>query len=858
MGVISDRMVGRRRELEALAAWLDDARNGTGRLVLCAGEPGIGKTRLAQELAGLALASGTAVAWGRCVETEGAPAYWPWRQVLRSIGEDPDEVFADNAQADRFRLFDAVATKLAGHLVVILDDVHWADEPSLLLLRHLADQLQSTKLLVFAAYREGQLKSLPGLLGAPSTGRLDLRGFDRDEVSSQLDDPDQVDQVLEVTGGNPLFVREIARAMADGTWRPDRPPRTVLDIVEARLEQISPACRELVQAAAIAGRDFEPAVVAETIGKDTHECLPLVDEAIDAGLITHDNRFVHALTRAAVEASLRTTERAHLHRRTAEVLTRRHPGRVADIARHWAALVPYGESENARKWTEKAAGEAVRSLAYEEGVRLYTAALSYGPDDAKLRRALGRAAYFAGDLEACVKAAQAAAELARTPEELAEAALVLEAAPGAGVNAAAKPLCEEALAKLDGHDALKARLLAQRSHLAFYDGEQDRVDTLSRDALSLARKANDNKALEEALRARQEACPGPFGIVERMAIAEEMIELGVRTSSPRTTMWGVLWRVYALIESGEITRAAEELPALELAADRVGGPYSAWHLEVVSACVAQAQGRYEQAKALGRKAFERMRVFEPMPAHGAYFALQSGLARHLGADEEAVAFARSRFESPPRFRTMARMTRAYLLLRGGFPEEALESYRLAGPMDTWDLPAFFTLPGRVIALLVTARLGLFDDVERLMALLEPHRGAHAVGNGVAYMGPVELALGIGAIALGDAERARRELRTAFDMVERAGAPGFVAEVRRLLDDLTDPLLSPRESEVARLVAEGLTNRGIAERLYISERTAQNHVQHILTKLGFSTRSQIAAWMSTAMSTPADVRPLRNS
>jgi AAA ATPase domain len=139
-------IVGRERELAALRAWLDAARGGAGRLVLCAGEPGIGKTRLAQELAGVALAGDTAVAWGRCAPTEGAPAHWPWRQVLRSLGVDPDAVLAGQAESpeDRFRVFEdltqaVLAVAARRGLVVVLDDIHWGDEPSLLVLRHLAD-----------------------------------------------------------------------------------------------------------------------------------------------------------------------------------------------------------------------------------------------------------------------------------------------------------------------------------------------------------------------------------------------------------------------------------------------------------------------------------------------------------------------------------------------------------------------------------------------------------------------------------------------------------------------------------------------------------------------------------------------
>ena len=363
---MGDGIVGRQRELGALQSWLAAARSGAGRLVLCAGEPGIGKTRLAQELAGVALAGGSAVAWGRCVEADGAPPFWPWRQVLRSLGVDPDAVLAGDVEspADRFRAFDEVseaARRAAGvsGLVVILDDIHWADEPSLLVLRHLAQQVAGAKLLVLATFRDvepaGVLpRVLPELLRSPGVERLDLRGFGLDEVREQLPVSPVADPcaVLELTGGNPLFVREVARAVADGTWRPDRPPRTVLDVVGARLDRVSPACRRLVQVAAIVGRDFSLAVVAAALREPIETSLPLVDEAVAHGLVervaaTQEHRFVHALTREAVEASLPAAQRVDLHRAVAKAIEAQHAGdlsdHLADVARHWAQLAPYGE-----------------------------------------------------------------------------------------------------------------------------------------------------------------------------------------------------------------------------------------------------------------------------------------------------------------------------------------------------------------------------------------------------------------------------------------------------------------------------------------------------------------------------------
>ncbi|TDO46201.1 regulatory LuxR family protein [Kribbella sp. VKM Ac-2527] len=894
-------IVGRRAELDALRGWVDDAREGRGRLVLCAGEAGIGKTRLAQEVAGLALAQGTSVAWGRCVETEGAPAYWPWRQVLRTLGRDADEVLSGE---DRFGLFEEVTEavrRAAGDhgLVVILDDIHRADESSLLVLRHVAEQIADLPLLVLATFRQS-----PALTDLPTVERLELRNFTLAEVSQQLSlattDQDLAPTVYEVTGGNPLFVRELARAIADGSWRPDRPPRSVLEIVAGRLDRASADCRRLVQAAAIVGRDFRLPLVATTLRLPIEKCLPLIDEAIASGFVDRlasgDFRFVHALTRDAIEASLPTADRTALHRSVAEALEEQFADdlseHLTEIARHRAELARYGDGATARAWLVRAADDAVRRLAYEEGVRLYREALGTRPlgdeERCRVNVALGKAAYLAGDLEGCLDAALSAAKVAQSPEQAAEAALVLEAVPDQRINASAKRLCEEALAQsID--PALRARLLAQRSQLAFYDGEQARLDSLSSEALELARTSADDRALAEALRARQEACPGPAGRAERLDLAAEMLALAQRTGSARSAMWGEVWRLDALIESGRLAAAAEELPRLKVAVERLGGPVSAWHHDRIAACIAQARGRYAEAAAIGRRGFDRMRPVERAPATGAFLALQNALATHLGVSAELGELVRQPFDPPPRFATMARLSRAYLLLCANSPEQAAASYRQAGPIETWSLPAFFVLPGYVYAALACCGLGRYDDLGVLVDRLQEFRGEHAVGNGVAYLGPAELAIGRAEAVLGRLDAAIDDLAIAVEQADRAGAAGFVAEAQyhlaaalverdgpgdrdraksvateaaRLIGSLglaaysdrigalvarldgTDAgALSPREVEVAGLVAEGLTNRQIAERLVISERTAQNHVQHILTKLGFATRSQIATWIT---------------
>jgi DNA-binding CsgD family transcriptional regulator len=505
---------------------------------------------------------------------------------------------------------------------------------------------------------------------------------------------------------------------------------------------------------------------------------------------------------------------------------------------------------------------------------------------------LGRAAYLAGDIDTCLESATTAAALARAIGDVAlagEAALVVEVGTGPGVNSIANELCEHALADLGetGNDALRARLLAQRSHLAFYDGDAPATELASAAALGLARRSGDDRALIDALHARKEALPGPPGRRERLDLATEMLALAQRTNSARPAMWGELWRTEALIESGALRDAAEELAALAVAVERVGGPVSAWHLDRVTACVAQAQGRYADAASIARRAFERMQPVEPRPARGAFFAHQCVLGRHLGITDELAAFVEQPFESLPLFATFGRLNLAVVLLLAGRTDDAAAAYRETGPVDGWALPAFYVLGGYVTGILAAAGIGEDRDLVVLLELLEPFRGEHVAGEGVTYMGPVELALGLGKAALGHLDAAIDDLEAAVTSAERAGASGFVAEAHvrlasALLDrdatgdrdravtaarnaerlahalgmapyvELASALvarldaeatsgLSAREVEVADLVAEGLTNRQIAERLFISQRTAQNHVQHILTKLGFTTRSQIAAW-----------------
>ena len=334
-------MVGRDRELARVMLLLDDALAGGGRLVLCTGEAGIGKTRLAEEAAASAAARGVPVAWARAADRDSLPPYGLWRLMLdepavRAADDDPSGVglwsgifgdaerpaLADGADSggdQRFAMFAGVRRRLAqaarpGGLLLVLDDLQWADEASAVLLADVVRQLRGTLILVLATYRESAASdddTSAGLLlrlsADANTERLDLRGLAVGAVGDLLlaaglpASPDQAGQVHSETGGNPFLVRELARMLAEQRRGGPVPvPGRVADTTAHRLAQLSDPARALVQAAAVAGNSFSAGVVARILDVPVLALLGPLDECRAAGFLVAgdrlgDQRFSHAL-----------------------------------------------------------------------------------------------------------------------------------------------------------------------------------------------------------------------------------------------------------------------------------------------------------------------------------------------------------------------------------------------------------------------------------------------------------------------------------------------------------------------------------------------------------------------------------
>jgi DNA-binding SARP family transcriptional activator/predicted ATPase len=423
-------LVGRRAELAELERALDRSQGGRGAVVLVAGEPGVGKTRLATELVQRAGVRGVAVAWGRCYEGEGAPAFWPWTQVLRMLIGDRDaealrsmvgpaaaelahvvpelrEAFPDSEgsategydpEKARFRLYETVCRLMAaladrGSLLVVLDDLHWADPASLQLLGFVATQLAGCRVMVVGTYRDTEVDSSHPLgatlaaLARHGATRVALGGLRRVEVGQFVTaatgvapDSSLVTRLWDRTDGNPFFVGQLVRLLETrggdaamlATELATEVPGGVRDVIRHRVGLLPEDTAQVLKLAAVVGRDFEMDVLARVVGGDEEDVLARVETALRAGLVIEQPetvgrcRFVHALVRETLYDELSALRRARLHRRVGEALEDRGRADPLELAHHFWQAQPAGAAGKALEHAMRAADHAIAHLAYEQ------------------------------------------------------------------------------------------------------------------------------------------------------------------------------------------------------------------------------------------------------------------------------------------------------------------------------------------------------------------------------------------------------------------------------------------------------------------------------------------------------------
>jgi AAA ATPase domain len=410
--------VGRNEEIRILAATLEESFSGQGLLCSLTGPPGIGKTRLASELASRALERGAQVVWGRCSTFE-VPPYWPWIQIIRRCSEsDRDQIAKEGMEIchlleskeahekGRFQIFDRVANFLrkvatSRPLLLVIDNLEAADELSLLFLGFVARELSDAAILGLIIYRHAKMNpSRPcGQLLQDVTLRVTKRvslealtQFDVGQLISRDTPPGSdlgiVKAVYQNTGGNPMFTEILLRhGLIDWQGRGVRRSLEMLrPAVERYLSSVSLAAREVLELAAVIGNEFEFSLIREASGMGSEQILGMLTEGVSAVVLQRIDapgrryRFVQELIRETLCDALDDSRRARLHVQIAEALENSYESgadvKLADIAYHFVEGATLVNTAKGFKYSQRAAEEAVRIHAWTEAARLYQMALS--------------------------------------------------------------------------------------------------------------------------------------------------------------------------------------------------------------------------------------------------------------------------------------------------------------------------------------------------------------------------------------------------------------------------------------------------------------------------------------------------
>ena len=642
--------VGRDEQLARLRAPWQEAGAGRRRLTLLVGDAGVGKTRLAARFAAELHDEGAAVLYGRCDE-EPLRSYQPFIEALRhelrhgslladadAAGEldelarilpearaaaapNPAPPAPQDRETERYRLFEAVAGLLRrvaerAPLLLVIDDLHWADKPTLLLLRHLLRHPDPAPLMVLGLVRDvevGADHALPELIADMRRehrfDRVAVAGLSESEadalVAARLAAPPSAEFVRGLraqTEGNAFFIEEALRALVDAqviatgevaqavALTSIGVPDSVADVILRRLGRVSELARETLTIAAAIGPEFDLQIVEALVDAPGERVIEALEDAMASGLVAEVAEsvdrfaFCHALARDAIYGRLSRARRLRLHLRIATALEAAGAA-PATLAHHFFAARDVGGAAQAVRYAVLAAEEAAASLAYEESAEHYRRALAAIADDPQAdpaRRcdillALGRVQWRGGDPAARATYLEAAAGARERgdAEQLGRAALGLgERYWEAAVDPQHAALIAEAVAGLPAQDtALRARLMGRMAENLHFTAEQDYGRELSADAVAIARRLGDPETLAMALMSRHVALLHIDHLEERVALVDEVVALAGEHRALRAE--ALHWRMLDFCEIGapdaaqrdhaELTRLAAQLrqPLLE-------------------------------------------------------------------------------------------------------------------------------------------------------------------------------------------------------------------------------------------------------------------------------------------------------
>ena len=857
-GALATVYVGRDELRTRLAEEWQTARAGTPRTVLLAGEPGVGKTRTAAELSRAAFADGALVLFGRCDEALGVP-YQPFVEALAhyvehadapSLGRLPgelrrlvpdlgpsvrstDQPVASDPASEEHRLFEACtswlveATRAAGGgCMFVVDDLHWATKPTLLLLQHVVRGLNDERvpLLVVVTYRDtdvtrshplfdaiADLRRLQGVERLPidNLTAAEVVGLIEAAAGHELDEPTHrlAEAVYAETEGNPFFVGEVLRHLIEsgGVRRegdrwvvadPDHVdvPEGVRDVVGRRLNRLSPAANDVLSVAAVVGRDFDVEVVLALVDGTEDVILDALDEGVRSRLVeeleTDRFRFSHALVRTTLYEELSATRRRRLHRKVADVLEKLHPDDVRALAHHCTEAGPDGgDLTRALRYTIAAAEEALAARAFADAAARFRSALDLLEDTDDVgsrlwvlaRCGLGECLRDQGDpsfREVLLEASRRALELGDV--ELVVRTVLANTRGLVATVSAIDPerveLIEQAL-ELIGSDPSpsRARLLAQLASELTFSGEDERRLALVDEAEAMARSLDDDRLLGDVLVVTGYSAMSGHRIPQVVERGAEATRLADAHGDPAQRVIGRVFYAGGLLALGQIDEAQRVTDEMVVIASAEGSPLVRWFARSNSIRSCTLGGDLDGAEAANDEQLVMATELGQQDGPQWWAATVMGhswLRGTIGALADSAAEFAAQYPLNPIWRG----AQAWALCGAGRLDEAREivhRYELDPRRMIGDVMPY---TGTVQLALVAFLLGDEDLGAEAVEALEPYRErwAHYY---LAVMGPVSWGLGLARAATGDLDGAVRDLDDALAALVSAGAAAHLPTLR---------------------------------------------------------------------------------
>ncbi len=832
-------LVGRQHEVGQLEGALASAASGRGALLLIRGEPGIGKTRLANELAARATSRGVRVVWGRAWEAGGAPAFWPWIEVFRSLLQQstaaertamPTTRLAELAQIDselaahvagiasppqlepqqaRFRLFDAAAALLTHAssttpLVIVLDDLHVADAATIEMLQFVARATRNAHIAIAATYRDSEARVRAEIAEAIARlardGRaVQLRRLDETAVAAWLADEGRAELghiVYERSEGNPLFVVELLRLVEElGDRALAEIPDGVRDVIRQRLHVLPPHVLAALQAASVLGRVVDLRVLAIVLDRTLDDVVADLGVALAARVIvpgtTKDEvTYSHVLIQEVLYTELAVDARARLHGVIADVLLQpahQHAG-LAEVVHHLFAAIPARGSAAAIETARSAAREAIARLAFDDAIVLLERALREVPATSEhdairtdvlldLAPALFAAARAAPGRERAIEALTLSRRRGDA-ERLARAALLVGSAPRfATVDPEMVMWLEEALAALPaGDSAIRARVLARLGGAQQPAPDPEPPMQLARQGIAMSRRIGDPATHLEVLHSATAALGYFADPTERIVFNQELATTASRLGDKPRALRGHLRLVFDYLETGDPLQADACIEVCARLASQLGRPAYQWTIPLMRAMRKVMQGEWAAAEAFAEEAHAIAAAAEDTNFETASTFHRLGFLRASTRHDELAGLLSK--VAP----TIRRISDAL------FAEPCIAAIyaRTGARAETRTmldelLPVLPNMRGRLSGVWIVEAAAALDDAavaERMLPLLAPIASRNHVGAVMAMWseGPVTRALGLAAATANAFDLAEQHFENALARIAALGAPPHRARI----------------------------------------------------------------------------------